>query len=324
MAQFDVLEYEKWHRMMDRGVENYIRDHQDTFLRRVRRGVPQEYRWEVWKAAADLDSRIIPGAFDRYSVMENQWTHLISMDVPRTFPGYDGFTPERQDELRQILNAYANLNSEVGYCQGMNFVAGLFLMVPGASADEAFWMFVWMMEYNGLNGFFKDRFPLLCHYLRALDVLVEQSIPALRSHLKKEHVEPAVYLHQWFLSLFVTCLPVPTVFVLWDAIICDGLPMILPITVALLNVLKNVLLTMGFEDIVRFFKTMKTGDEGCDATHIGQLLVKRSYRMDITRPMIDELLSRQFNDEEEQDWMQKLQTNISNLFGFATTEEQAV
>jgi len=319
MARVEELEYEKekWHRMMERGIEDFIRDHPETFLRRIRRGIPPEYRWRVWKAAANYEVRVIPGVFDRLKPIDNKWTALIRIDVPRTFPGYEGFTPELQDDLQLILNAYANLNTEVGYCQGMNFIAGLLLLVPSSSVDEAFWMFVYLMEYDGLNGFFKDRFPLLRKYLRALDTLLEQRIPDLREHFTKENVEPAVYLHQWFLTLFVNCLPIPTVLVLWDAIICDGLPVILSITASLLNVLKGVLLTMGFEDIVRFFKTMKTGDEDCDATVIGQLLVKRSYRMDIPGPLLQGLISSQdISDDDEQDWMQKVQRGIGEFFGF--------
>jgi len=318
MSRVEELEYEqeKWNRMMDRGIEDFIRDHPDTFLRRVRRGIPPHYRWRVWKAAAELELRVIPGAFERLRNKKNNWTNLIKIDVPRTFPGVNEFTPEMQQQLEHILNAYANLNQDVGYCQGMNFIAGLLLLVPEASVDEAFWMFVYLMEYDGLNGFFKDRFPLLRKYLRALDMLLEQRIPELRDHFTKENVEPAVYLHQWFLTLFVNCLPIPTVFVLWDAIICDGLPVILSITASLLNVLKGVLLTMGFEDIVRFFKTMKTGDEDCDATVIGQLLVKRSHRMDIPGPVLQSLIYSQDNGEEDEDWVSRIQRFTGEFFGF--------
>ena len=89
-------------------------------------------------------------------------------------------------------------------------------------------------------------------------------------------MQPAVYLHQWFLTLYINCLPLQTVLVIWDVIICEGLHVLLSVTLSLLKVLKSVLLKLEFEDIVKFFKTMKTGDEDCDATMIGQLLIKQS------------------------------------------------
>jgi Rab-GTPase-TBC domain len=49
-------------------------------------------------------------------------------------------TPGGQSALRRVLRAYSYYDPEVGYCQGMNFIAGMFLTVM--SEEEAFWMLV--------------------------------------------------------------------------------------------------------------------------------------------------------------------------------------
>ena len=67
------------------------------------------------------------------------------------------------------------------------------------------------------------------------------------------------YLHQWFLTLYINCLPLETVLVIWDVVVCEGLHVLLNITLSLLKVLQSVLLKLEFEDIVKFFKTMKAG-----------------------------------------------------------------
>ena len=43
--------------------------------------------------------------------------------------------------LKNILQAYAVNNPEVGYCQSMNFVAGFLLLVSGMRENESFWVF---------------------------------------------------------------------------------------------------------------------------------------------------------------------------------------
>ncbi|CAJ1387789.1 unnamed protein product [Effrenium voratum] len=48
------------------------------------------------------------------------------------------------------------------------------------------------------------------------------------------------------------------VLILWDVIMCEGLPVILRIAVSILQVLKDSLLSMEFEEIIKFFKMMKT------------------------------------------------------------------
>ena len=45
-----------------------------------------------------------------------------------------------QASLRRVLRAYSCYDREVGYCQGMNFIAGMFLTFT--SEEEAFWLLV--------------------------------------------------------------------------------------------------------------------------------------------------------------------------------------
>jgi len=45
-----------------------------------------------------------------------------------------------QASLRRVLKAYSLYDMDIGYCQGMNFIAGMFLTVM--SEEDAFWMLV--------------------------------------------------------------------------------------------------------------------------------------------------------------------------------------
>eukprot|EP01054_Gregarina_sp_Poly1_P009230 Gregarina_sp_Poly_1__9229@NODE_56_length_17373_cov_108_729111_g48_i0_p6_GENE_NODE_56_length_17373_cov_108_729111_g48_i0NODE_56_length_17373_cov_108_729111_g48_i0_p6_ORF_typecomplete_len333_score44_42RabGAPTBC/PF00566_18/9_8e24_NODE_56_length_17373_cov_108_729111_g48_i071458143 len=48
--------YRKWRSMKARNFTDFFRDHELTFLRRMRRGVPQKFRWEVWKIVTGLNA----------------------------------------------------------------------------------------------------------------------------------------------------------------------------------------------------------------------------------------------------------------------------
>lgn len=290
---------QRWKQVMEQGVSKFMVERPDVFRRRVRRGIPTEYRWDVWKAAARTEERAQPGRYQRLLEVENQWTRPIEIDIPRTFPEMPLFDKEQQQSLLRILHAYANLNPDVGYCQGMNFVAGLLMLVCQhedfrqtprlEKEEETFWMFVCLMEDRRLSGFYKRRFPLLRRFLWAFDELVKVALPDLRDHFQRENVQHAVYLHQWFLTLFINCLPLPMVLVFWDVMVCIGLDTLLPITVSLLRELKDVLLNMQFEDIVRFFKTMRMSEPDCDPASIGTMVVYQSDRIDMPLRIINML-----------------------------------
>src|SRR5690606_1501384 len=70
---------------------------------------------------------------------QSPFLQQIENDLPRTFPTHavysraDGLAP-----LKRVLVAYSWYNTSVGYCQGMNFVAALFLLLM--DEESAFWL----------------------------------------------------------------------------------------------------------------------------------------------------------------------------------------
>ena len=86
-----------------------------------------------------------------------------------------------QRALRRVLQAYVLFCPQVGYCQGMSYLAHLII---GRIQDEAtsFWMFVTLMERYGLKSFYLPdlrRLKVVCYQL---DVLTKRHLPELHSH----------------------------------------------------------------------------------------------------------------------------------------------
>ena len=73
------------------------------------------------------------------------WLQQIEKDLPRTFPKGTKEGAARKASLRRILAAYALRNPSVGYCQGLNFVAGL-LLLSGMEEEEAFYSLCSVVE----------------------------------------------------------------------------------------------------------------------------------------------------------------------------------
>ncbi|CAK0912061.1 unnamed protein product, partial [Prorocentrum cordatum] len=110
----------------------------------------------------------------------------------------------------------------------------------------------------------------------------------------KEGLRPAMYLHQWFLSVFINSFPLSMVMIIWDVIVTEGLPVILRIAVSILQVLKDSLLEMSLEDMAKFFKMMKsyeTEDEELKSFRIGQLLMQHTVHVQIPEYIMEYLRS---------------------------------
>ena len=142
--------------------------------RRVRKGVPRAWRKTVWPALLETsygsDRRPNAGAelfreeAGRRGIKyvdlvkrsagpcsPDSIYDVVERDLTRTYPRHrlfetaivDGGGSDRSVEvggvsmLRRLLRAYAALDAECGYCQGMNYVAALLLIHVGGTRDES-------------------------------------------------------------------------------------------------------------------------------------------------------------------------------------------
>jgi hypothetical protein len=288
------LRLSQWNRMLRHGVVEFSRERPDTFKRRLCRGIHEEVRWEVWKDLLRLTkqrhSRRLLGSPQQVQELLNStqchWNKGIDLDVPRTFTCIAGFDEEYRQSLTRVLIAYANLNPKIGYCQGMSLIVGILLLVSNRREDEALAMFVCLMDDHGLSEFFVNDFPLLDKYLEAFGELLKESMPDLASHFVKERIELGDFMHGWFFSLYAQCLPLATVLIVWDRLMCDGLQSLLPVGISLLSSMRNILLTMSMEDIRSHFKALRTCGSNREASLAGRMLVRRSYQYNIPSHLI--------------------------------------
>jgi len=81
-----------------------------------------------------IDTQEFPNYNTPYELLLKQLTsqqHAILIDLGRTFPSHPYFSSPLgpgQLALFNLLKAYSLLDHEVGYCQGLSFVAGVLLL----------------------------------------------------------------------------------------------------------------------------------------------------------------------------------------------------
>jgi len=211
------------------------------FGRLVRGGIPLVYRAKVWLECSGALEMAEPGAFRDLledAVKEGSIAIAeIEKDVGRTMPlnvffGGDGVGV---DKLRRVLRAYSRRNPNVGYCQGMNLVASTLLLVH-ADEEDAFWNLTCIIEKHLPEDFFSP--SLLVSRACPLVLLdyIHDLMPAFFDHLMDLGVDLPAICFSWFLSLFTDCLPVETLFRVWDVFIVDGLDVLFRIALSILRI----------------------------------------------------------------------------------------
>ncbi|CAE6510143.1 unnamed protein product [Rhizoctonia solani] len=211
------------------------------FAKLVRGGIPLIYRDKVWSECAGAAEIREPGVFQdllkRHEGEENLALKEIEKDVVRTMPlnvffGGDGVGVAK---LRKVLQAYSWRNPEIGYCQGMNLIASTLLLVF-SNEEDAFWVLTCIIEKFLPSEFFSG--SLIDSRACPLVLLdyVEMYHPKVYNHLQDMEVDLPAICFSWFLSMYTDCLPVETLFRVWDLIFADKLDALFRIGLAIIRI----------------------------------------------------------------------------------------
>lgn len=209
----------------------------------VRSGIPASIRARSWQFLARSRDYSKPGLYQSLlQGAEGNIHSVIDQDVARCFPNHIHFMDENGEgrkDLRNVLSAYAQYNSDLGYCQGMHCLAGCMLMqMP---AEDAFWLLVATVD-RYLKGYFGPELSQIRIDTAIIGELTREHQPKLAQHLESNGVTPVMYIPSWFLTAFTLSLPWSSVLRLWDVFYFEGVKVFYRISLAILEICKDHLL----------------------------------------------------------------------------------
>lgn len=225
---------------------------EDRLKRLCRKGIPPQLRKWVWTEVSGAGARRTAKGPGYYATAvdlgrrTSPFVHQIQLDVPRTFPTSAWVqTDAGQAALRRLLFAFAHHNPIIGYCQGMNYVAAILLVVMGHDEEAAFWVLASLID-DDRGILYQDMYSKDlsgCHVeMRSLKELVTIKLPRLGAHMEALRCDISILATDWFLCLFCTSLPAETAIRMWDALLNEGTKVLFRVGLALLKMHEPVLL----------------------------------------------------------------------------------
>uniref|UniRef100_A0A8C3KPQ7 TBC1 domain family member 4 n=1 Tax=Calidris pygmaea TaxID=425635 RepID=A0A8C3KPQ7_9CHAR len=219
----------------------------------LKEGVPKSRRGEIWQFLA-VQHRVrhrLPNKQQppdvSYKELLKQLTaqqHAILVDLGRTFPTHPYFSAHLgagQLSLFNLLKAYSLLDKEVGYCQGISFVAGVLLL--HMSEEQAFEMLKFLMYDLGFRKQYRPDMMSLQIQMYQLSRLLHDYHRDLYNHLEENEISPMGLLNSGTLKHF-------------DIIFLQGTEVIFKVALSLLSSQETSIMGCeSFENIVDFLKT---------------------------------------------------------------------
>ncbi|XP_062049894.1 growth hormone-regulated TBC protein 1 isoform X3 [Lepus europaeus] len=186
----------------------------------------------------------------------------IRTDLNRTFPDNVRFRktaePCLQQALYNVLLAYGRHNQGVGYCQGMNFIAGYLILIT-KSEEESFWLLDALVG-RILPDYYSPEMLGLKTDQQVLAELVRMKLPAVAALMDGHGVMWTLLVSRWFICLFVDILPVETVLRIWDCLFNEGSKIIFRVALTLIKQHQALILeAASAPDICDKFKQITRG-----------------------------------------------------------------
>ncbi|XP_063191155.1 TBC1 domain family member 1 isoform X6 [Chroicocephalus ridibundus] len=316
-----------WEKMLSTPGRSKIKFDMEKIHSAVGQGVPRHHRGEIWKFLAEqyhlkhqFPSKQQPKDTP-YKELLKQLTsqqHAILIDLGRTFPTHPYFSAQLgagQLSLYNILKAYSLLDQEVGYCQGLSFVAGVLLL--HMSEEDAFKMLKFLMFDVGLRKQYRPDMTILQIQMYQLSRLLHDYHRDLYNHLEEHEIGPSLYAAPWFLTMFASQFPLGFVARVFDMLFLQGSEAIFKVALSLLGSHKPLILQHeNLETIVDFIKNT--------LPNLGLVQMEKTisqvFEMDIAKQLQayeveyhvlqDELIDSSLNDNQRLDKLEKANTSL--------------
>ncbi|MEQ2162352.1 Growth hormone-regulated TBC protein 1, partial [Goodea atripinnis] len=131
-------------------------------------------------------------------------------DMHRTFPDNILFKSRAEEGLQKdlfnVLLAYGHHNQAVGYCQGMNFIAG-YLIIITKDEEKSFWLMDALLG-RILPDYYSPAMLGLKTDQEVLGELVKTKAPAVGQLMAQYPGIWTLVVSRWFICLYIDILPI--------------------------------------------------------------------------------------------------------------------
>lgn len=285
--------------------------------RMVRKGIPSSLRCEVWMSVSGAKD-LLSQHPDKYLTLietvttEEGITHyklappkpngtddtmvdIIKRDLHRTFPENPRFVKDGEvyGALQDVLVAFSLYRPEIGYCQGLNYIAGILLLATQVDTtqqlmgtegtkelqpEKCFWLLVALM--NLLPDYHSAQMKCLNSDITVVDNILNKRVPQTMKHVSSFGLPQQVFLTKWFVCLFIDLLPVHTVLRVWDCLFYEGYKIIFRTCVAMFILHKQDLKAVkDMSQLAQCFKQLFWDNAAWDSDRFMKLVFRKSGRM---------------------------------------------
>ena len=183
--------------------------------------------------------------------------NIIELDIERTFPYlgvFRGDSPMAQD-LREILRVFVISRPDIGYIQGLSFIAGILLL--NMDKFKAFISLMNLILNPIMLPFYKMENESIQQRLKLFKQVFYFNLPELCEHFDELGLLPENYFLSWNMTLFTRDVNLELAKRIWDVFMVEGIKAIYSAAIVFLSHFESKLINMDFLEIMTCIGTIK-------------------------------------------------------------------
>jgi len=183
--------------------------------------------------------------------------NIIDLDIERTFPYlgiFKGDSPMAQD-LREILRVFVISRPDIGYIQGLSFIAGILLL--NMDKFKAFISLMNLILNPIMLPFYKMDNESIQQRLKLFKQVFYYNLPELCEHFDELGLLPENYFLSWNMTLFTRDVNLELAKRIWDVFMIEGIKAIYSAAIVFLSHFESKLINMDFVEIMTCIGTIK-------------------------------------------------------------------
>lgn len=172
---------------------------------------------------------------------------LIGFDMPRTFTLLQFFDANGPlyPGLQSVLEAYVVYRPDLGYVQGMSFLASMLLL--NLEPPAAFTVLANILNLPVEKAFYGMNVPLIDAYSLAVDAMIAECVPRIGRLFQKYEISSRMFLLEWVMTLYAKALPLDIAAHVWDLFMLEGEIVIFRVAVALVHLFRDELVYATYD-----------------------------------------------------------------------------
>lgn len=297
----------------EQGLRNYYFSNQLHFENRIIKSPPASFRWLSWIISSGVPisrpaiyyTNLL--TYDLPDTVEEQ----IQKDLDRTTRKDESNYKEKISSLYRILRAFAVLDKDLGYTQGMNFLVYYLLNISNRSEIDVFYLLMSIFSKTfskkfGMRGFFIEGFPLLYCCTDIFDKKLNKFLPEVHRHIKKINLENFYWISFWMQQIYILMFPKEILLRICDYFFVYGINFLISFGLSIIDYFQEKILKI--KDIVEFQEFFKFVNKK------GEKIESIEYDIEI---ILKNSIEKYFVDIEEiENELKKKFPNFNNDFAY--------